>query len=154
MTLNFHGVFEGGTVARELLLPSCNLPMAKILIVDDEVQVASALRRLFRREGFSVEVAFNGEEALQKLVTFDPDIVISDFRMKGMNGAELLEKVLSQAPRAVRILLSGHADLWSGTSSSTNQAVSHFISKPWDDDHLVARVKTLLGNQEPSASSP
>jgi response regulator RpfG family c-di-GMP phosphodiesterase len=101
-----------------------------------------------------VEVAFNGEEALQKLVTFNPDLVISDFRMKGMNGAELLEKVLRQAPRAVRILLSGHADLWSGSATSTTQAVSHFISKPWDDDHLVARVKTLLGQQEPSTSSP
>ena len=128
--------------------------MAKILIVDDEVQVASALRRLFRREGFAVEVALNGEEALQKLTTFDPDLVISDFRMKGMNGAELLEKVLRQAPRAVRILLSGHADLWSGSSTSPTQAVSHFISKPWDDDHLVSRVRSLLGQQEPSASSP
>jgi DNA-binding NtrC family response regulator len=129
--------------------------MAKILIVDDEVQVASALRRLFRREGFAVEVAFNGEEALQKLVTFDPDLVISDFRMKGMNGAELLERVLRVAPRAVRILLSGHADLWSSSSTSSAQAVSHFISKPWDDDHLVSRVRTLLGgDQEPSASTP
>jgi DNA-binding NtrC family response regulator len=127
--------------------------MAKILIVDDEVQVASALRRLFKREGFSVEVAFNGEEALQKLSTFDADLVISDFRMKGMNGAELLEKVLRVSPRAVRILLSGHADLWSNSPSSAAQAVSHFISKPWDDDHLVARVRTLLGQQEPSASS-
>jgi len=130
--------------------------MAKILIVDDEVQVASALRRLFRREGFAVEVAFNGEEALQKLVTFDPDLVISDFRMKGMNGAELLEKVLRLAPRTVRILLSGHADLWSSSQTTSAQAVSHFISKPWDDDHLVARVRTLLGgsgSQEPSAST-
>lgn len=128
--------------------------MAKILIVDDEVQVASALRRLFRREGFAVEVALNGDEALQKLATFDADLVISDFRMKGMNGAELLEKVLRVAPRAVRILLSGHADLWSTSPTPAAQAVSHFISKPWDDDHLVARVRTLLGEQEPSASSP
>jgi DNA-binding NtrC family response regulator len=128
--------------------------MAKILIVDDEVQVASALRRLFRREGFAVEVAFNGEEALQKLMAFEPDLVISDFRMKGMNGAELLEKVLRVAPRAVRILLSGHADLWSSSPSTTAQAVSHFISKPWDDDHLVSRVRSLLGQPAPSASSP
>jgi DNA-binding NtrC family response regulator len=128
--------------------------MAKILIVDDEVQVASALRRLFRREGFAVEVALSGDDALQKLSTFDADLVISDFRMKGMNGAELLEKVLSVSPRAVRILLSGHADLWSHSPSTAAHAVSHFISKPWDDDHLVARVRTLLGQQEPSASSP
>lgn len=141
-------------LARDLLATPRVPLMAKILIVDDEVQVASALRRLFRREGFSVEVAFNGEEALQKLPIFEPDLVISDFRMKGMNGAELLEKVLRLAPRAVRILLSGHADLWSNAPSSSTQAVSHFISKPWDDDHLVSRVRTLLGEQEPSASNP
>ncbi|MDC0708595.1 response regulator [Stigmatella sp. ncwal1] len=128
--------------------------MAKILIVDDEVQVASALRRLFRREGFAVEVALNGEEALEKLNSFQADLVISDFRMKGMNGAELLERVLRVSPRAVRILLSGHADLWSSAPSSAAQAVSHFISKPWDDDHLVARVRTLLGGQHsPTTSS-
>jgi DNA-binding NtrC family response regulator len=128
--------------------------MAKILIVDDEVQVASALRRLFRREGFAVEVALNGEEALEKLTTFQADLVISDFRMKGMNGAELLERVLRMCPQAVRILLSGHADLWSSTPTSAAQAVSHFISKPWDDDHLVARVRTLLGGQQsPTTSS-
>ena len=139
--------------------------MAKILIVDDEVQVASALRRLFRREGFAVEVAFNGEEALQKLVTFDPDLVISDFRMKGMNGAELLERVFRVAPRAVRILLSGHADLWSSSPTSSAQAVSHFISKPWDDDHprlagedavewLAGALGLLALSKEPGCGRP
>lgn len=129
--------------------------MAKILIVDDEVQVASALRRLFRREGFSVEVALTGEEALQKLSTFEADLVISDFRMRGMNGAELLEQVLRISPRAVRILLSGHADLWSCSSPTTAaEAISHFISKPWDDDHLVARVRLLLGHPISCPPSP
>jgi DNA-binding NtrC family response regulator len=120
--------------------------MARILIVDDEVHVVGALRRLLRREGFSIDVALNGEEALEKLGTFHPDVVISDFRMRGMNGLELLGHVLRLAPTAVRVLISGHADL-SSSGGQPGSVISHFISKPWDDERLVADVRALLGSQ-------
>ena len=123
--------------------------MARILIVDDEVHVVGALRRLLRREGFSIEVALNGEEAIEKLTTFEADVVISDFRMRGMSGLELLAQVLRIAPRAARVLISGHADL---SSSSEDGVISHFISKPWDDDRLVADVRALLGRRSPISS--
>ncbi|MGZ3460507.1 MAG: response regulator [Archangium sp.] len=126
--------------------------MARILIVDDEVHVVGALRRLLRREGFSIEVALNGHEALEKLTTFEADVVISDFRMRGMNGLELLGQVLRIAPRAARVLISGHADLSSGGGQPG--VISHFISKPWDDDRLVADVRALLGGQGPAPSGP
>ncbi len=126
--------------------------MARILIVDDEVQVLASLRRLFRREGFAIEVALSGEEALKKLGTFEADVVISDFRMRGMNGAELLCEVMHLAPRAVRVLLSGQADLYPGNSPRFGSGViSHFISKPWDNQHLVDEVRTLLGQPPPSS---
>lgn len=120
--------------------------MVRILIVDDEVQVLESLRRLLRREGFDIEVALSGEEALEKLRTFTPDIVISDFRMRGMNGAELLDQVMAVAPAAVRVLLSGQADLQPGTGSwFSPDVISHFITKPWDNQHLVSEVRSLLG---------
>jgi DNA-binding NtrC family response regulator len=124
----------------------------RILIVDDEVHVVGALRRLLRREGFSIEVALNGEEALQKLATFEADVVISDYRMRGMNGLELLGQVLRMAPRTVRVLISGHADLSSGGGGAG--VISHFISKPWDDERLVADVRALLGGQGSVPSGP
>jgi len=127
--------------------------MARILIVDDEVHVIGALRRLLRREGFSIEVALNGEEAIEKLSTFPADVVISDFRMRGMNGLELLSQVLRIAPRTVRVLISGHADL-SSSVGSPSSVISHFISKPWDDDRLVADVRALLDRQSPVTSGP
>lgn len=123
--------------------------MARILIVDDEVHVVGALRRLLRREGFSIEVALNGEEAIEKLASFPADVVISDFRMRGMNGLELLGQVLRIAPKAIRVLISGHADLSTGGQAGV---ISHFISKPWDDDRLVADVRALLGGQGPVTS--
>lgn len=126
--------------------------MARILIVDDEVHVVGALRRLLRREGFSIEVALNGEEAIEKLASFPADVVISDFRMRGMNGLELLGQVVSIAPKAVRVLISGHADLSTGGGQAG--VISHFISKPWDDDRLVADVRALLGGQGTASSGP
>jgi CheY-like chemotaxis protein len=120
--------------------------MARILIVDDEVYVLGALRRLLRREGFAIEVALNGQEALEKLASFDADLVISDLRMRGMDGLELLGEVRRLAPRAVRVLISGHADLSPGNRSQPGaDAISHFISKPWDDERLLSDVRALLG---------
>lgn len=124
--------------------------MARILIVDDEVHVLGALRRLLRREGFSIEVALSGEEALEKLRAFEADLVISDFRMRGMNGVELLGHVKTTAPRTVRVLLSGHADLRHESGpQSTAGVVSHFFNKPWDNARLVNEVRTLLGRHPP-----
>jgi response regulator RpfG family c-di-GMP phosphodiesterase len=120
--------------------------MVRILIVDDEVQVLESLKRLLRREGYDIEVALSGEEALKKLGTFPADIVISDFRMRGMNGAELLDQVMALAPGTVRVLLSGQADLQPGNlPSSTSGVISHFLTKPWDNQRLVSEVRTLLG---------
>jgi YesN/AraC family two-component response regulator len=125
--------------------------MTRILIVDDEVHVVGALRRLFRREGFSIEVALNGVEALQKLATFEADVVISDLKMPGMDGLELLGQVLRIAPKTVRVLISGHADV-SIHSGPGAGIISHFSSKPWDDARLVADVRALLGGQGSATS--
>src|SRR5690349_20023459 len=105
----------------------------KVLVVDDEQQVAHALRRLLRREGFAVEVAYSGEEALEKLKGFSPDVVLSDFRMPGMNGSELLQHVRRQRPLALRLLFSGYADFKSLAASMSEGEFCRFISKPWDD---------------------
>ncbi|TMQ11410.1 MAG: response regulator [Deltaproteobacteria bacterium] len=67
-------------------------PRDRVLIVDDEVEVVNCLRRLLRRY-FQIEVATSGEEALEKLDGFGPDIVISDFRMATMSGHDLLRRV-------------------------------------------------------------
>jgi YesN/AraC family two-component response regulator len=117
--------------------------MTRILIVDDEVHVVGALRRLFRREGFCIEVALNGAEAIEKLATFEADVVISDLKMPGMDGLELLGQVLRIAPKTVRVLISGHADP-SVKSGPGAGIISHFSSKPWDDARLVADVRALL----------
>lgn len=123
----------------------------KVLVVDDEPQVAHALRRLLKREGFDVQVAFNGAEALERLKEFTPDIVLSDFRMPGMTGGELLQQVKRSHPLALRLIISGYADFKSVVASVNEGEICRFISKPWDDAELVTYLKGLLRHRETMA---
>ncbi len=107
-----------------------NCVMIKILLVDDEQSVLVALRRFLRRKGFEVEVAQNGQEALDSLDRIRPDVVVSDFKMPGMNGAQLLATVAQRFPSARRIMLSGCAEVPLGVDAV-------FLPKPWDDDELL-----------------
>jgi two-component system response regulator VicR len=120
----------------------------KLLVVDDEPQVAHALRRLFRREGFEVQVAFSGNEALERLKEFSPDIVLTDFRMPGMTGSELLQRVKRSHPLALRLIISGYADFKSVVASVNEGEICRFISKPWDDAELVTYLTVLLRQRE------
>ncbi|QSQ24173.1 response regulator [Pyxidicoccus parkwayensis] len=123
----------------------------KLLVVDDEPQVAHALRRLFRREGFEVQVAFSGREALDRLKEFSPDAILTDFRMPGMTGSELLQRVKHSHPLALRLIISGYADFKSVVASVNDGEICRFISKPWDDEELVTYLKALLRQRETMA---
>lgn len=123
----------------------------KLLVVDDEPQVAHALRRLFRREGFDVQVAFSGAEALERLKAFSPDIVLTDFRMPGMTGSEFLQRLKRSHPLALRLVISGYADFKSVVASVNEGEICRFISKPWDDAELVSYVTGLLRQRETMA---
>ena len=121
--------------------------MARILVVDDEAAILSALRQVLARSGHDVATAASGPEALEKLVPFAPDIVLSDLRMPGMNGAELHTQVRRRWPFALRIILSGFADLASMASAINEGEVCRFISKPWDGPQLVETLERLLGER-------
>ena len=124
-------------MARPLLLLTA---MKTILIVDDEVEIAKALRRLLRKE-FEVEVAHTGADALTRLEQGAVDLVLTDFRMPAMNGSELLAEVKRRWPTTVRVMLSGYADL---ESSVDEGATCRFIRKPWDDRVLLSTLGQLL----------
>lgn len=117
--------------------------MNTVLIVDDEVEVARALRRLLRRD-FNVELAHSGSEALRRLEAGPVDLVVSDFRMPSMSGAQLLAEVKKRWPTTVRVILSGFADIESMLSSVNEGEVCRFLRKPWDDGELLATLHKLL----------
>lgn len=118
--------------------------MRRILIVDDEAPVARALMRLLRRAGFEVEVASDGADALGKLAGFDADVVLTDYRMPGMSGRELLERVRARGLHAARVVLSGHVELDALTEDP--ELCHEVLNKPWEDDRLVGILRALAAD--------
>src|ERR1700758_3619182 len=88
-----------------------------LLLVDDEPSILNALRRLFRPQGYRVLTAEGALVAIDLLQGETVDLVISDMRMPGMDGAQFLERVRRLQPHAARILLTGYADIESTISA-------------------------------------
>jgi putative nucleotidyltransferase with HDIG domain len=124
--------------------------MNRVLLVDDEPNVVQGLTRMMRavRDEYETRYALSGAEALRIMAEWPADVVISDMRMPGMNGVELLHKIAEDYPESVRLILSGHTDREVIMQSAV---VAHqFLSKPCDTQTLVntlrraASVRTLL----------
>ncbi len=118
--------------------------VAKLLFVDDERNILTSLKRLFRPQGYCIFMANSGAQALDILGKENIDLVISDMRMPEMDGAQFLEKVAQQWPETVRILLTGYADLTSTVNAINKGNIYQYISKPWEDNDIKLSVKHAL----------
>lgn len=116
----------------------------RLLIVDDEPNVLKALQRVFRQENYEVLTAPDGDEALRLCSATPVDVVISDYMMPKMNGAELLRRFKQTWPDTIRIMLTGHADTGAVMGAVNEGAVYKFILKPWNDDDLRVTVALAL----------
>ncbi|MFA6921585.1 MAG: ATPase, T2SS/T4P/T4SS family [Gallionella sp.] len=124
-----------------------NLPVNtayRILLVDDEPNVLKALQRVFRQENYAVVMVSSGQEALALLCSEPFHLVISDYMMPEMTGAELLKQVKALKPEIIRIMLTGHADTGAVMGAINEGAVYKFILKPWNDDDLRVTVALAL----------
>lgn len=117
---------------------------ARILFVDDEANILSSLRRLFRTQGYQVLTADSGAAGLQVLETDPVDLVISDMRMPHMDGAQFLEQVRRKWPDTIRILLTGYSDIQSILDAINRGEIYRYITKPWDDNDIVLLVRHAL----------
>lgn len=112
-----------------------------LLLVDDEQNIVSALKRLVRKDGYEIHTANSGAEALEILAKHAVDVIISDQRMPNMTGVEFLSKVKELYPDTIRLMLSGYTELTSVTDAINEGSVFRFLTKPWDDEKLRATVK-------------
>jgi len=115
-----------------------------VLLVDDESHVLSALRRSLRREAIRIETAGNAREALETLAGEPFDLVISDQKMPGVSGIELLKTIRARWPETRRILLSGWASEIS-TADLDAAGLFRVIAKPWDDAELRQSIREAVG---------
>lgn len=114
-------------------------PKARILFVDDEERILTALKSVFRGK-YHVFTATSGDQAFEFLKRFRVHLIVSDQRMPGMLGVELLRRAKELSPNTVRILLTGYSDLASIVGSINEGEVYRFINKPWNNQDLQAVV--------------
>ncbi|TGG93233.1 response regulator [Natronospirillum operosum] len=117
---------------------------AAVLLVDDEAAILSALQRVFRKSGYQIHTAESGEQALDVLTREAVDVVLTDMRMPGMDGSELLQRVRRNWPNVSRVLMTGHADLNQTIRAINEAGIHHYIGKPWDDDELLSVMAEAL----------
>lgn len=138
------GIFEprGGTVS-----------FVRLLVVDDEVDLAEAVARGLRREGYAVDVAFDGIEALDKVAVNAYDLICLDITMPGIDGREVCRRIRSDCNRdpMPRILMLTARDALEDRVAGLDDGADDYLVKPFAFPELSARVRSVL--RRPAASS-
>jgi len=116
--------------------------MKKILVVDDEESIRYLYKEELEEEGFVVEVANDGEEALRKLSLFKPDLITLDIKMPGMNGIEALKRIRDLERQIPIIMCSAYGEY---KQDLTTWASDAYIVKCADLTELKTTIRRLLG---------
>lgn len=124
----------------------------KLLLVDDSVTIQKVVELLLSEEGFEVKITNNGEEALEALSLFTPDIVLADIEMPGINGYQLCEKIkMNPDTRHVPvILLAGAFEPIDEVSAGKAGADEHLV-KPFESQELLTKIHTAIEKSELAA---
>lgn len=125
----------------------------QVWVVDDDKSIRWVLEKALTKSGIFVDVFNNADALLRKLETSAPDAVISDIRMPGMDGLELLEKINSKHPSLPVIITTAHSDLDSAVASYKSGAFE-YLPKPFDIDEAIAVTKRALSFAEQNIDAP
>ena len=115
----------------------------RILVVDDEVHVRTLYSRVLQKEGYAVECAASGSEAIEKLAKDPFDLVVTDLKMNGVDGLEVVKKGKAANGQASFILISGYGTAQTAVSAA-QEGADIFLMKPIDLAELKAAVKKVL----------
>ncbi len=112
-------------------------PPPRILVVDDEEGVCDVLAHVLGRAGYAIETATRGDTALRLYEARPFDLVISDLRMPGMDGIELLRRIKAHDPMAIVAILTAFKEDWSRTVECMRLGAFDYISKPFDNEKTI-----------------
>jgi len=124
------------------------LESQKLLLVDDETAITDNLAPFLRRSGFEVEVAADGEEALDQIASFRPDVVILDVMMPRMDGREVLRRLRGEGNWTPIILLTQVGEA-TERAMALEEGADDYLNKPFDPHELVARIRAVLRRMRP-----
>ena len=121
----------------------------RILVVDDEEDIRESLKALFETclEEVAVITAGSGQEGLDVLDKESVDLIITDYKMPGMNGLEFLNKAVNKGPSVPRILVTAFPDLEIAIRAINDANVENFFTKPFEAEKVLQVVSTLLQEQ-------
>jgi two-component system alkaline phosphatase synthesis response regulator PhoP len=124
--------------------------MAKtILIVDDEEYIVTSLEYVMKSAGFDVVVAYDGDEAIDKVTSTVPDLLITDIMMPKLNGFDLCEKIRANPLwKSIRIIILTAKGRDSEREKGLSLGADDYMTKPFSTRELLKRVKELLGENE------
>ncbi|MFI3195506.1 MAG: HD domain-containing phosphohydrolase [Methylococcaceae bacterium] len=117
--------------------------MHTLLLIDDDPDVLATLRRSFRK-GYTVLTAINGDEGIALLNEQAVDLIICDQRMPGTTGNQVLQHALQRQPKAIRILLTGYADMEALMACVNDAHIYKYVTKPWEPHDLNMTVIRAL----------
>src|SRR5512138_1427222 len=115
----------------------------QILIVDDEPALLKLLAMRLKLEGFDVTTAESGERALAQLAVSQPQLVVSDLQMGGMDGMALFATIQRQHPSLPVIILTAHGSIPAAVAA-TKRGVFNYLTKPFEADALLAEIRAAL----------
>lgn len=117
----------------------------KLLVVDDEKDTVTNLEKVLTKEGYEVGAAYDGEEALQKIKNYNPDIIILDLMMPKLNGFEVLKQIREKYNDKWRpvIIVSAKGELEDLKKGYSLEA-DHYLTKPFTIDDLIRGIRIMV----------
>ncbi len=142
MSLGTDGGRSSLTLDRAPLRPADK--RGRILLVDDEEVISETLQEFLQSEGFDVEVAGDGPLALELVRSFEPDLVLCDVQLPGLDGLELLDRLLRRRPETLVLMITAYATVENAVAAFRRGA-QDYLMKPVIFDELLAKIEHLLG---------
>ncbi len=120
---------------------------SRILIIDDQKTIRRSLKLALEREGYLVETAENGREAIRRSEEEFYNVALADFRLPDMDGIELLTKMRETVPKIVKIIITGYPSL-ENAIEAVNRGADGYVVKPYTMEGLLLKIKEHLQKQQ------
>lgn len=122
---------------------------ASVLVVDDDAGIRKTLSKILEKEGYLVETAENGEQAIEASNRRFFNVALIDIRLPDMEGTELLQRLKKAEPKMVKVIITGYPSL-NNAIEAVNKGADGYILKPFDASGLLAMIRKRLKNQRES----